>query len=79
MFLGPLFSLIGRKKILNMGVAKPNKNDLNFLKELIETGKIKPVIHRCYALSEVPDALRYFGEGHALGKVVIMMEHNNKT
>ncbi len=79
MFLGPSLSLIGSKKILNMGVAKPNKSDLTFLKELIVAGKIKPVIDRCYSLSEVPDALRYFGKGHTPGKVVIVVVQNNKT
>lgn len=50
---------------------RPNQKDLVFMKELIEAGKVKPVIDRCYKLSEVPDALRYLEEGHAQGKVVI--------
>ena len=50
---------------------KPNPKDLPLLKELLETGKVVPVIDKRYSLSEVPDALRYFGEGHARGKVVI--------
>ena len=50
---------------------KPNPKDLPLLKELLETGKIVPVIDRRYPLSEVPEALRYFGEGHAKGKIVI--------
>ncbi len=41
--------------------------------------KVKPVIDRCYKLSEVAEALRYYGEGHARGKVVITVEHNDKT
>jgi NADPH:quinone reductase-like Zn-dependent oxidoreductase len=41
------------------------------MKELIEAGKVKPVIDRCYPLSETAEALRYYGEGHARGKVVI--------
>jgi NADPH:quinone reductase-like Zn-dependent oxidoreductase len=57
---------------------KPNK-DLAFMKELIEAGKVKPVIDRRYTLSEVAEALRYYGEGHAQGKVVITVEHDNKT
>jgi NADPH:quinone reductase-like Zn-dependent oxidoreductase len=57
---------------------KPNK-DLAFLKELFEAGKVVPVIDRRYPLSEVPEALRYFGEGHAQGKLVITVEHNKKT
>ena len=59
-------------------LVKPNK-DLAFMKELIEAGKVKPVIARRYTLSEVAEALRYYGEGHARGKVVITVEHENKT
>jgi NADPH:quinone reductase-like Zn-dependent oxidoreductase len=40
-------------------------------------GKVTPVIDRCYGLSEVPEAIRYFEEGHARGKVVITLERNN--
>jgi len=77
MFLGSWFSMTGRKK---MGILAHNPNkDLAFLKELFETGKVVPVIDRRYTLSEIPEALRYFGEGHAKGKVVITLEHNNKT
>jgi NADPH:quinone reductase-like Zn-dependent oxidoreductase len=50
---------------------KPNKEDLQFLKQLIEAGTLTPVIDRTYALSEVPEAIRYLEEGHAQGKVVI--------
>ena len=77
MFQGPWISMTGSQKMGNMGVAKPNHNDLIILKELIETGKVKPVIDRCYPLSEVPDAIRYLEEGHAKGKVVITVAHNN--
>ncbi len=59
---------------------KPNKKeDLDFLEELFEAGKVVPIIDRRYPLSEVAKALRYLEEGHAKGKVVITMEHNNKT
>jgi len=77
LFLGLLISMTGSKK---MGILshKPNK-DLVFMKELFEAGKVVPVIDRRYTLSEVAEALRYFGEGHAKGKVVITLEHNNKT
>ena len=54
---------------------KPNKSDLIFIKELIEAGKIVPVIDRCFPLSELPEALRYYGEGHSRGKVVITVGH----
>ncbi len=52
-------------------LARPNPEDLTTIQELMKTGKIIPVIDRCYRLSEVPDAIRYLAEGHARGKVVI--------
>lgn len=58
--------------------AKRNQNDLVFIKELFEAGKVKSIIDRKYPLSETAEALRYLGEGHARGKVVISMESNNK-
>jgi NADPH:quinone reductase-like Zn-dependent oxidoreductase len=75
MLKGPWMSRNGQK----MGniLAQPNKKDLVFMKELLESGKVKPVIDRCYPLSEVPDALRYLEEGHATGKVVITVAQNN--
>ena len=59
---------------------KPNKKeDLVFMTELLEVGKVVPVIDRRYPLSEVAEALRYLEEGHHQGKIVITVEHNNKT
>jgi len=58
--------------------AKRSQKDLAVLKELLEAGKIAPVIDRCYPLSEAAEALRYLGKGHAKGKVVVTMEHNGK-
>lgn len=69
--LGPLLSRRGGQQLRSMGTAKPNHNDLLIMKKLLETGKVVPVIDRCYPLSEVPDALRYLGTGHAKGKIVI--------
>ena len=60
-----------------METAKPNQKDLAFLKELLEAGKVVPVIDRCYPLREVPEAIRYLEAGHARGKVVITVAHNN--
>ena len=77
--LGALISRIGSKK-LGLNAWEPNnKEDLALLAELFETGKVVPIIDRCYPLSEVPEALQYLEEGHVLGKVVITMEHNNQT
>ena len=78
MLLGPWMSMTGSKKMGNLA-AKSNKKDLVFMKELLETGEVVPVIDRCYTLGEGSEALRYLGEGHAKGKVVITVEHNNKT
>ncbi len=75
MLLGPWISMFGSKKLGSM-LVKPNK-DLGFIKERIEASNVKPVIDRRYPLSEVAEALRYYGEGHAKGKVVITVEHNN--
>jgi NADPH:quinone reductase-like Zn-dependent oxidoreductase len=55
-------------------VAQLNKDDLKALGDLMESGKVTPVIDRRYPLSQVPDAIRYLEEGHARGKVVITME-----
>lgn len=77
MIQGPWFSRTGEQKMGSMGVAKPNKKDLVAMKELLEAGKVKPVIDRCYPLNEVPDAIRYFEEGHAQGKVVITVTQNH--
>jgi NADPH:quinone reductase-like Zn-dependent oxidoreductase len=78
LLLAPWISMTGTKKIGGL-LCKPNKNDLLFLKELLETGKIKSVIDRSYPLAEVPDAIRYVETGHAKGKVVITLEQNSKT
>jgi NADPH:quinone reductase-like Zn-dependent oxidoreductase len=78
MLLGPLMSMIGSKKMGNL-MARPNPFDLVFMKELLERGKVKPVIERCYPLSEVPEAVRYVEEGHARGKVVITVDQNDNT
>ena len=75
MFLGPLISMAGSRK-MGMLMWKPFKaQDVIFLKELLEAGKMSPVIDRSYPLSEVPEALRYQEEGHPQGKVVITVSH----
>jgi NADPH:quinone reductase-like Zn-dependent oxidoreductase len=76
MLLGPWMSITGGKK-LGVVSAKPNPKDLALIKGLLEAGKVIPVIDKRYPLSEVPEALRYLGEGHARGKVVITVAHNN--
>ena len=52
-------------------IAKTNRADMEILRELLETGKVKPVVDRKYELAETADAFRYLGEGHARGKVIV--------
>ena len=70
MFLGPWYSKAGGQKMGSL-LAKPNTQDLTFIKDLLEAGKVIPVIDRCYPLRETAKAVRYLEEGHAMGKVVI--------
>jgi len=69
--LGSLLSTTGNKRIGLMGLAKPNQKDLVFVKELLEAGKVVPVIDRRYPLSETAEAIRYLEGRHARGKVII--------
>jgi NADPH:quinone reductase-like Zn-dependent oxidoreductase len=78
MLMGSWMSETGGRKMGGVS-AKVDQKDLGLLKELIEAGKVVPVIDRRYPLSETADALRYLGEGHARGKVVIAVEGNIKT
>jgi NADPH:quinone reductase-like Zn-dependent oxidoreductase len=64
-----LSRLVGQR--LRMLSSKPRQEDLLTLRELIEAGKVTPVIDRTYPLAEVPQAIRYLVEGHGGGKVVI--------
>lgn len=79
MLLGPWMSRKGGKKMGFMGIAKTNQKDLVLMGDLLEAGKVVPVIERYYPLSEVGAAIRYLAEGHARGKVVITLEGNNKA
>ncbi len=72
LFLGPWISMFSKKNIRIVGL-KPNK-DLDHMNELFEAGKVKPVIDGPYKLSEVPEAIRRFGEGSHKGKIVVTIE-----
>jgi NADPH:quinone reductase-like Zn-dependent oxidoreductase len=76
MLLAPLLSLIGSKKT-RFFIANINQKDLVLLKDLLEAGKVVPVIDRRYPLSDAAEALRYLEEGHAQGKIVLTVEHSN--
>ena len=71
LFFAPFISMFGSKKVFSLGTVIPNKKDINFLKELLEAGKIKPVIDKSFSLFEVADSIRYVEKGHAHGKVII--------
>ncbi len=77
MLLGSWMSESGGKKMGGVS-AKMDQKDLVMLKELLEAGKVVPVIDKRYPLSETAEALRYLGEGHARGKVVVTVEHHSK-
>jgi len=73
MTVGAWISKTSSKK-MGTFLQRANQEDLVCLKELMESGKVKPVIDRQYRLSEVPEAFGYFEQGHAQGKVVITVE-----
>jgi len=77
MLLGPFISMTGGKKMVNL-LAKESQEDLVFLRKLIEAGKVVPVIDKRYPFGEVAEAVRYYGQGHSRGKVVITVAHNSK-
>ncbi|HAH24463.1 MAG TPA: alcohol dehydrogenase [Prolixibacteraceae bacterium] len=72
MLMGPLISMTGSKKMRSLSM-KSNKKDLITIKELLEAGKVVPLIDRRYPLSELAEAIRYLEAGHAKGKIIITM------
>jgi NADPH:quinone reductase-like Zn-dependent oxidoreductase len=69
----PFVAITGSRKLLLL-LAKPGKEDMNRLRELFATGAMRSVIDRRYPVDQVADAMRYLGEGHAPGKVVLTMD-----
>jgi NADPH:quinone reductase-like Zn-dependent oxidoreductase len=77
MLFGKWMSRNGQK--MGSVTAHENQKELNYLKGLLEAGKIVPVIDKRYSFTETAEALRYLGTGHARGKVVITVEQGSKT
>ena len=77
-FKADLLSRFVRQKFVRY-VTTLRKEDLKLLSDLIQTGKVTPVIDRTYKLSETAEAMRYFEEGHARGKVIITVEQNEQA
>lgn len=75
MLMAPIVSMRSTQKF-KMLMANPSQKDLVFMKELLEAGKVIPVIDRCYGLAETPDAMRYLEDRKVQGKVVITMAHS---
>ncbi len=73
MFLAPLISMRGSKKVGNL-ILEITKDNLVELKDLIEAGKVRSVIDRCYPLNEIAEAIDYYRKGHARGKVVLTLK-----
>lgn len=78
MLIGPWLSMFGRKKLGNF-IVKANREDLNTIREMLETRTLSPAIDRCYSLRKVPEAIRYLEAGRAAGKVVIRIEPVRKS
>ncbi len=78
MLLAWWISMTGSKKV-NSFMARIKQADLAVMKGLLESCKVRPVIDRRYALKDAPEALRYLGQGHAKGKVIITIEHGGTS
>ena len=77
LLVAPLRSKFGDKRVGFMGIAKFNPKDLEFLADLMASGKLVPAIDRVFPLDEAAEAMRYLGTGHARAKVVVAVDHRH--
>lgn len=75
MLLGSLYSEKGGRQLGGVS-AHQSQDDLNFLRGLLESGKVVPVIDRTYPLDEAAEAVRYLGTGHAKAKIIVTVKHD---
>jgi len=80
-FIGPLanalrlrVSALGASQTVAFFIANFSRDDLNLLRELVESGKVKPVVEKVYPLEQAADAMKYLGTGHARGKIVLKVK-----
>jgi len=74
LLLGPWLTMLGRKRMCTLAM-RPNTRDLELITGLIETGKVRPVIEKCYPLTQSAEAVSHYGQGHTRGKIVLRMKH----
>ncbi|MDB9525692.1 NAD(P)-dependent alcohol dehydrogenase [Oscillatoria sp. CS-180] len=77
--VGPILSKVGRRQFSFMGIAQVKQKNLSIIGELLESGKVIPVIDRCYPLRATSHALQYLGAGHAKGKVIVTMSPDDHS
>jgi len=70
-----LISFTGKKRVIQLS-HEPKLEDLIYVKELIEAGKVKPIVNKIFPLNEVAKAMQYYEKEHPFGKVVITIEHD---
>lgn len=79
LIVGPLRSRFGDKEVRFMGMARINEKDMAVLGDLLDSGKVISAIDRTYPLEQTAEAMRYFGQGHARGKVIIIVDHGGPS
>lgn len=79
MILGRFMSKTAGRQIIGQGLASTAHENLLVIKELLETGKVIPVIDKCYPLSETAEAIRYLETGHARGKVIVVVRPHDQS